>query len=417
VLVVPAHARTVTLSARGCGYRRRVVPVDPFQPQFLENDEDCSDVRRFVLDIPSSREGFFVRRVFYKPVPAGQRTIVELIGDFTPQIGILINGTPLQKVVSIGQPLIEQTAFNLPDNAGDKDVKGVFELVGNNKLVISFVMPPTFVGTPQIAIVTPANGAVINNFPAWINRPTDDTNAANRTTLGAAGADAMFYPAPAIARMSPEFPPVASPATVMLQIFGQGFRKNPSHGQSARLLVNGNSFDPTPDAQPNPALGHFKIDDDTRIRVLFDRAAAYPHWHVDFFLTDTPGVSLSLDDPGPPASATCAVDPSGAGTKDSPYRLRINGDLLGSGFPPTSKDDNLVITSSALKSPKEWDVEAISGKSLRDAVFVLKGWDAHDFRFCECQGAPKLAGCLARNNGTHSAKKQTEDKQDAKAKH
>jgi hypothetical protein len=418
VLVVPAHARTLTLSARGCGYRRRVVPVDPFQPEFIQNNEECSDVRKFVIDIPSSREGFHVTRVFYKPAPAGQRTTLELIGDFTPQVGILINATPLQKVVSIGQPLIEQTAFTVPDNAGDKEVKGVFELVGTNKLVVTFSMPATFVGTPQIAVVTPANGAVINNFRAWINKRTSDVNLAHQTSLAASDAEPMFYPGLSITRMSPEFPTPASLPSVMLQVFGQGFKKNPSHGESAKLLLNGKEFARTAEDHADPSLGEFKIDDDTRIRVLFKREDAYPHWHVDFFLKDTPGASLSSDDPGPPVSATCAVDPGGSGSKDSPYQLRVTGDLLGSGFPPTSKDDNLVITSSALKSPKEWDVEAISGKSLRDAVFVLKGWDAHDFRFCDCQGAPKLAGCLAKNTGAHGGnnKKGSKDKQDAKTK-
>src|SRR5262249_32759077 len=64
VLVLPAHARTVTESARGCGFRRRTVPVDPFHPDFFVNDEECSDIRRFLIDTPSSREGFFLRRVF-----------------------------------------------------------------------------------------------------------------------------------------------------------------------------------------------------------------------------------------------------------------------------------------------------------------------------------------------------------------
>ena len=407
VLVVPSHARTLTIRSRGCGYRRRVVPVDPFQPDFVKNnDEDCSDVRTFVIDIPSSREGFHVSRIFYTSVPAGQRTTLEVIGDFTPQVGILINGTPLQKVVSIGQPMIEQTAFTIPDNAGDKDVKGVFEVVGTNKLVITFSMPATFLGTPQIAIVTPANGAVINNFKAWINKPTTDVNLANETSLAASDAEPMFYPGLSIARMSPEFPTPASPPSVMLQVFGQGFKKNPSHAESAKLLLNGKEFARTPGDHADPALGEFKIDDDTRIRLLFKREDAYPHWHVDFFLKDTPGVTSALDDPGPPLSAECSLQPGGTGAKESPFELRFTGKLLNNNYPPSSKDDNLVITSTALKSPAEWDFNATAGKSLKDAVIQLKGWDAHDFPFCACQSAARVPACGgSKKNGSHKEPK------------
>jgi hypothetical protein len=52
-----------------------------------------------------------------------------------------------------------------------------------------------------------------------------------------------------------------------------------------------------------------------------------------------------------------------------------------------------VITSEALKSPEEWDLKATAGKSLKDAVLQLKGWDAHDFAFCACQNASRIAGC------------------------
>ncbi len=385
VLVVPAHARTLTLSARGCGYRRRIVPKDPFQPEFAKNDEDCSDTRDFVVEIPSSREGFQVSRVFYKSVPAGQRTTVELIGEFTPQVGVLINGTPLQKVVSLGQPMVEQTAFTIPENAGDKDVKGVFELVGTGKLVLSFVMSASFTGTPQITVVTPSKGAAINSFFLWINTSTKDSDWSKQKRLRDDDVEPMFYPALNIAPMSPEFSS-SRPQSILLQIFGQGFKRR-AGSTPPKLLLNGDLLSASRSADP-------------------------PHWRVDFFLENTPGVNATLDDPGPPLAVACTLQPGGAGGKDSQFELRFTGKFMSVKYPPSSKNDNLVITSEALKSSEEWDVNATAGKSLRDAIIVLKGWDAHDFSFCSCSGASRVPSCGgSRKSPYQTPKKPSNSKQ------
>jgi hypothetical protein len=165
VLVVPRTARVVRMEGIGCGYRRRRVPQDPFQYDDGQNsDEDCGKKVSYDLEIPTGDDSFFLEGVFYKPAPAGQRMSLELQGTFGAQIGILINGTPLQKVVSLGQPLLEQTAFNIPGNAGESGIQGVYELVGRTTILMSFVMPASFSGTPRISVISPGHAAVVNSY-------------------------------------------------------------------------------------------------------------------------------------------------------------------------------------------------------------------------------------------------------------
>jgi hypothetical protein len=253
-------------------------------------------------------------------------------------------------------------------------------------------MPLAFTGIPQITVVTPSKAAAINSFLLWIN--TKDSAFNRRRTLRDDGVEPMFYSTSSITRMSPEFYTSPAGPLVMLKLFGQGF-ENPSHNQAATLLLNGVELKENSDKNRALVPGEFRIDDDNHIRALFLRTDQryYPHWHVDFFLANRPGANSSLDDPGPPLSAECSLQAGGSGSKDSPFELRFTGKLLSSTFPPNSKDDNLVITSEALKSPEEWDLKATAGKSLKDAVLQLKGWDAHDFAFCACQNASRIAGC------------------------
>jgi hypothetical protein len=384
VLVVPSSTRVIRLEGIGCGYRRRRVPEDPFQfGDVQDSDEDCSRKVTYDLEVPNGADSFYVDAAYFKPVQAGQRITVELGGTFSAQVGVLINGTPLQKVVSLGQPLLEQTAFNVPPNAGDNGVQGVYELVGGKTILMSFLMPATFVGTPRIALITPAHASVINAFTIWVS---DSEHFRIQSKIDCFAIDClpkvspMFYPGLAISRVTPVYDR-ATQATagtsgrpsLLLQIFGQGFRSGASH----TLLIDGHVL--TEQLPPNPAvdldLNEFRVLTNGLVQARIERSVYFPHYTADLLLgdpTQTLEATANYDDDGPPDLRTCTKSMTLDGATKT-VRVVLTGDYFTPTFPPVSSNSNLVITSSSLTSPKEWTVVGTPGAMLDQAEVVLKG--------------------------------------------
>ncbi|MGI8742478.1 MAG: hypothetical protein ACR2NN_07885 [Bryobacteraceae bacterium] len=368
VLVVPKFTRVVRLQGVGCGYRRRTVPENPFVLGVASNE--CGQIVNFDVEIPNGDDNFFIDRVYYKPVIAGQRLTLELEGSFGTQIGVLINGTPLQKVVAIGQPMLEQSAFTVPANAGDSGISGVYESVGSKQIIASFVMPSAFVGTPRIALVTPAREAVINGYRMYVS--DGDAHAGYRR-LDDTDILPMFYENANIARTTPiKYDEPGRSASVLVQLAGQGFRS----AGTKTFLINGDVM-ARKGAHDNLNPGEYRIIDSGVIQARFDRSQYFPHWKFDFLdhqSSRTIDASITYDDDGPPSLGACSY----TATKDSGGKLTsleivIEGQFFSPIYSPVAMDKNLTISSVALLSPKSWDIMAIPGKSWLDSVIQLKG--------------------------------------------
>jgi hypothetical protein len=136
ILVVPEDATSIKLKAQPRVFhpkkgKKSWAPADPFE---------------FDVTIPKLA-GFWVSSVNYNTVAVNERQTIFISGRrFSPQLGVLINGHPLKRVVSIAE------------NEGN-----VFELVNSKNLVISY-QQEGLQGTPEISLVTPQKALSINNF-------------------------------------------------------------------------------------------------------------------------------------------------------------------------------------------------------------------------------------------------------------
>lgn len=124
----------------------------------------------FRIIVPTERtEGFWVDRIFYTPVEKGKQVTAVVHGDyFSPLTGILVNGIPLKRTVSIARnELPPSNENNQPGNGGSRnnsEPEGEFEYLNPQQLILSFRMGSSYVGTPLITLVTPEKTSVINYF-------------------------------------------------------------------------------------------------------------------------------------------------------------------------------------------------------------------------------------------------------------
>jgi hypothetical protein len=175
ILEVPRDAEGIRLEVNACHYKRENHP-DAAEAQ----SSNCS-ADTFDLDIPGNKpkDSFYVTEADYSPVRSGERTTVTLHGyQFSSQIGVLVAGVPLRRVVAIGWPEVSRgyvTALTTPSNP--LAVDGEYEIVNSETLVLSFQMSPSFEGTPLISLVTPNKTRPINYLRLWFDRPIRAENA------------------------------------------------------------------------------------------------------------------------------------------------------------------------------------------------------------------------------------------------
>jgi hypothetical protein len=382
IIVVPKNARYVRLAAVGCGYRRREVPVAPSLKDALgrpNNGEECGTTVHYDVEIPDRIDNFYIDRASYKPVPAGNRITLELEGTFGTQVGILVNGTPLQKVVSLGQPMLEQTAFTVPASAGDAGVAGVFEMVGSKQVILSFVMPSTFVGTPRIAIITPAREAVINGFNLHI---WDGTRPHEETPLDSKDIAPMFYQNPTLTRAAPNYNADDTGVSVLVDLFGQGFRKDIPHS----FLFNSDALKEQAAVEPPPPLapGEYRVLNAGVIQARFTRKPAYPHWHFDYMThaEQTIDTSITYDDDGPPVISDDACTATVKTDKDiTTADFTIAGRYFNAAATPVDKD--IALTSVVLTSSTSW--------GLSTTLPAAKRWQDIVLQFGKSPFAPQFA--------------------------
>jgi hypothetical protein len=166
VMIVPRDAAKIQIKATARPYRTK--DMQPYRTE-LTGEET------FNLEIPNgpSDEGFFVTRIDYPLVAVNQRSVVVLRGDFSTQTGILINGTPLTRTVGVASPWFGSEKERPFSSAGlgepDTTIKGFYEVINSNQLIMTFLMPKDFKGTPQIALVSPGRARTLNDISLNIN--------------------------------------------------------------------------------------------------------------------------------------------------------------------------------------------------------------------------------------------------------
>jgi hypothetical protein len=394
VVVVPKDTRYVRLTGVGCGYRRRSVPKDPFAFALQPEGEECGTAVQYDVEIPSRDDGFFVDGITYRPVSSGQRITLELWGRFGTQIGVLVNGTPLQKVVSLSQPIPEQAGFAIPTNAGEPGIAGVFESVGSRQLVLSFAMPAAFVGTPRIAIVTPTRAGSINDYDLEISdgstappsKETGDpptrasTDCSVASTQKAKGRrlddlTPMFHQVPTITRVSPQF----AGTDVVVTLFGQGLGQGYRTGSAHALLLNGSILREHLSTPPTAlAPDEYVILNPGVIEARFDRKTYYPRWQLDYLEYGGPqtvDAPIAYSDDGPPTIGSCELTETKEKETVTAVDITLKGQYFDVSSPPTVGDSkNVSITSAVWVSPEAWKLSATVAKNgdWRQAVLQVK---------------------------------------------
>ncbi len=166
ILVVPDDAEAIKLTAKGCYFSRKDFAPAKFEdmtnpPQGFNLQMVPKTEKTFTIPIPNARDNnFYVTRAYYHAVKPGEQIVVSLHGEaFSSQIGVLVNGVPLVRQVSLAQ--LKETE--------DAKIPGYFEQIGNKQLILTFHLPSTFIGTPNITLVAPGRAADINDFHLLVN--------------------------------------------------------------------------------------------------------------------------------------------------------------------------------------------------------------------------------------------------------
>lgn len=151
----------------------RIYPRDA-SPESTATRLETRDAPFQVLIPNEHTEGFWVDSIYYTPVKKGERVTAILGGRyFSPLTGVLIDGVPLKRAVSIAKN--ESDTTNL---TAAIDAFGEYEYLNPGKIILSFKMPdPEYVGTPLITLVTPERTSAINYFDLTINRDRDKSLA------------------------------------------------------------------------------------------------------------------------------------------------------------------------------------------------------------------------------------------------
>lgn len=197
------------LESNGCYFPRSYYPPNSFLDTKsgewnVDNrtSRNCSGptTKAFVVPIPSARlhggNEFWIEKINFQPVAKGKRVVVAISGkNFSPQIGVLINGVPLVHSIGLAQPLIRddsETGRRTADDLKDVEINGRIERIDANKIIFSFKMPADFSGTPTITLIAPGRATDINLLPLMVNDVDTTLNAFSTKMFGhSAGPDSF----------------------------------------------------------------------------------------------------------------------------------------------------------------------------------------------------------------------------------
>lgn len=170
VLAVPRQASALRIEATGVAYHRKSAPEYVLDERRYDPDsKQIVDRQQFIIRIPNEHtEQFKVISVAYSTVKAGEPITVVIKGDyFSPQIGVLVDGVPLARSLSVGNTEISDAGT---DNVATSGVRGQYELVSSHEIVMKFSMGnDKYVGTPNITLITPEKSTAINYLPLQVN--------------------------------------------------------------------------------------------------------------------------------------------------------------------------------------------------------------------------------------------------------
>jgi hypothetical protein len=173
VIIVPEDAETLNLKAKGCFFKQSYNQPYNYKTaeKWKEEDDDkfCEEEQDFFINVPNGGDyqGFNVSEIRYlEGQEPGNRIVVAVKGkNFSPQIGVTINGIPLCQSVGIAQPFLDKV--NTRDTScGEKDgIGGQVEYISFDEIIFSFKMPKEFKGTPTIHFIGPGKVAYLNRLP------------------------------------------------------------------------------------------------------------------------------------------------------------------------------------------------------------------------------------------------------------
>lgn len=254
VVVVPEEATALVLESNGCYF-----PRSSYQPNSFADTKtgdwnvngrtsrNCGDpTKAFVVPIPAARvEGgneFWIDRIDFQPVAKGKRAVVSISGrNFSPQVGVLINGIPLLQSIGLAQPLIRDDSAAgrvTGEELKDAEVQGRIERIDTNKIIFHFKMAPDFQGTPTITLIAPGRATDINPLPVKVNGEDTTLSAFTHKMFGhSAGPDGFRIDKVRVFRRR-------ATKTLAAVISGAGFIKATATPATisdsvARVLING----------------------------------------------------------------------------------------------------------------------------------------------------------------------------------
>ncbi len=386
ILVVPKDTRVVRLNAIGCGYRRREVPRDPFalaareledpeknglhtwtgpNAQHKLDSEDCGSLRTFDVDVPNSDDDFWVENAQYTPVPAGQRVTLKISGRFGDTVGVLVNGTPLQKVPSITQPLLTPAGYAVPTNAGDPGTQGVFEIVHTRNpktdnigsdIVASFTMPAAFVGTPRITIVSAARDKLVNEVPSG-----NKLFKGGHHLLDDDPAGPMFYVLPAVTRVDADY---SNDVDTIVKIVGRGFDTH----EASSVVFGADALTLHTDPTTALAEGEYQVlANGAIIQARVKREKYFPQWSIDYVSQlgkQVVDATVTRDDSVGPvvADKDCTFLPDTAKDGSLSVKLAVKGKFFSSSVTPAiavaGKPLSATSFTQQFVNANEWDFTA-----------------------------------------------------------
>jgi subtilisin-like proprotein convertase family protein len=278
IIVVPDDATSLVMEANGCYF-----PRSSYQPNnFLDTksaewnlpsrtSRNCGGPisKAFVVPIPSANatggNEFWIDKINFQPVGKGKRVVVAISGkNFSPQIGVLINGVPLVHALGLAQPLIRDDSAAgraTADELKDAEVNGRIERIDTEKIIFSFKMPPEYQGTPTITLIAPGRGTDLNLLPLEINRvPNMTLDKFPKKMFGHSSGPSDFR----IDRV--KVFRSRTPGNLTAQVSGAGFGNNAA--ELPQILVNGTSDSTTPKhISPTLLTVEFPIPADETVRV------------------------------------------------------------------------------------------------------------------------------------------------------
>ena len=255
VVVVPQEASYLVLESNGCYFpRSQYQPndfTDTLNDRWIAGDRtsrNCGDAKAFFVPIPVGSTGqnnFFVEGLSYQSVGKGERIVVSAYGyNFSSQLGVLVNGSPLTQSIGLAQPLLRDDSTAGTKAVADlkeEKVHGRIERVDSEQIVFSFEMLPDFEGTPAITLIAPGKAITVNQLDDLYINGEKPASLGPTKKAGVTVARWMFGKKPAAEDFKIDSVEIFSsaPGRLSVLINGEGFSAPAGPATPCELFVNG----------------------------------------------------------------------------------------------------------------------------------------------------------------------------------